>query len=99
MYRKNKALTDELYTEVIIKKVVTPYKRIRDRLGIPPAIVAEKLNISLPSLYSYENKNRPVPKDVVRAMDKLYGCEGKLIDYWINNDPSSTSDTHYLIKV
>ena len=89
MNKKCDVLTDELYTEVIIKKIVTPYKRIRDRLGIPPSIVAEKLNISLPSLYSYENKNRPVPKDVVRAMDKLYGCEGKLINYWINNDPSS----------
>lgn len=90
MNKKCDVLTDELYTEVIIKKFVTPYKRIRDRLGIPPSIAAEKLNISLPSLYSYENKNRPIPKDVVRAMDKLYGCQGRLIDYWIMNDPSST---------
>lgn len=91
MNKKESVLDNELYTEVIIKKIVTPYKRIRDRLGIPPSIVAEKLNISLPSLYSYENKNRPIPKDVVRAMDKLYGCQGRLIDYWINNDPSSTT--------
>ncbi len=89
MHKKQIFLNDELYTEVTIKKIVTPYKRIRDKLGITPIIAAEKLNISLPSLYSYENKNRPVPKDVVRAMDKLYGCEGKLINYWINNDPSS----------
>lgn len=94
MCKEKGVLTDELYTEIIIKKVITPYKRIRDRLGIPPSIVAEKLNISLPSLYSYENKNRPIPKDVVRAMDKLYGCKGKLIKYWLNNDPSSAG---YLI--
>lgn len=50
MNKKESVLDNELYTEVIIKKIVTPYKRIRDRLGIPPSIVAEKLNISLPSL-------------------------------------------------
>lgn len=68
--------------EFIVKKI-TPYSRLRKWKGWAQIDVAEEVGICRKSLGDYENGYRDPPKHVATALDKLYGCNGELIKYWL----------------
>ncbi|MDF2859035.1 MAG: helix-turn-helix protein [Neobacillus sp.] len=69
--------------EFIVKKI-TPYSRLRKWKGWAQIDVAEEVGICRKSLGDYENGYRDPPKRVATALDKLYGCNGELIKYWLS---------------
>ena len=65
-----------------IVRTVTPYKRLREMRGWSQEFAADKFHMTRRSMVDVENGRKDVPKDVIREMDREYGCGGKLIEYW-----------------
>lgn len=82
-------LSSKLFTKTVICKTVTPYKKLRDYYRLTPDYVADILGVSVSSLYKYERDGSYIPKEIILHMDKLYRCNGQLVQYWLENNPSS----------
>ena len=82
----------ELYEDTVISVILTPYRKLRGRKRWSLQVAADFLQIGTSTLCAYETKKAAVPKDVIQRMDKIYGCNGKLIDYWWKTDLSTNSN-------
>lgn len=78
-----------IYKNTIISKVVTPYRKLRKINRLSTDDAASILGCSAASLNKYEIGAVGVPKYLIGKMDELYGCRGKLINYWLTDDKMS----------
>ena len=74
--------TDRLQ-DIAEVKISTPYKQLRELRGLSQEQAAEIFDVSKRTILDVENGKRDASKQLVRAMDKFYGCKGKLIEYWL----------------
>ena len=74
---------DELLQDSERVQKITPYRKLRLLRGWSLEEASERFNISRRSLIDIELDRKDAPKWLVRAMDKTYGCNGELIDYWL----------------
>ena len=73
----------EILQDITEVKISTPYKRLREMRGLSQEQAAEIFNVSSRTILDVENGKRDASKQLVRAMDKFYGCKGALIAYWL----------------
>jgi DNA-binding XRE family transcriptional regulator len=74
---------EELFRDREVIQVITPYQQLRKLRGWSQDKAAEIFQCSKHLLVDIENGRRDPPKWLVRAMDRVYGCNGKLIEYWL----------------
>ena len=74
---------DELLQDSERVQKITPYRKLRLLRGWSLEEASERFNISRRSLIDIELDRKDAPKWLVRTMDKVYGCNGELIDYWL----------------
>lgn len=90
---------EDLYRDTEIIVIKTPYTKLRERKGWTLEIAADFLQIGSTTLGRYETKKVPVPKYMIKRMDEVYGCNGKLIEYWWNSDLCSLSENGYTARI
>ena len=89
----------EILQDITEVKISTPYKRLREMRGLSQEQAAEIFNVSSRTILDVENGKRDASKQLVRAMDKFYGCKGALIAYWLpkfsfrSGDPPTKTET------
>lgn len=81
-----------MYQNTIIKRIITPYKKLRDYNGLKCDYVADVLGISTSTLHRYESGCVPIPKGIIKRLDEIYGCNGKLISYWLTDNLSAKEE-------
>ena len=74
---------DAMFTDEKMVSTVTPYRKLRLLRGWSLEQAAEEFHVSKKTLINIELARSDPPKQLVRNMDREYGCGGKLIDYWI----------------
>lgn len=74
---------DNLFTDGNKVQIITPYRKLRNLRGWSLEKAADIFKISRRSLIDIELGRKDAPKWLVRTMDKVYGCNGELIDYWL----------------
>ena len=74
---------DALFTDERMVKTVTPYRKLRELRGWSLEKAADIFHLSKKTLINIELGRSDPPKQIVRHMDREYGCGGKLINYWI----------------
>lgn len=89
---------DELYQDTIKTIIITPYQKLRERKGWTLQVAADFLQIGATTLNRYETKKAPIPKKIIKQMDDLYGCKGKLIEYWWKSELSSVKKFKLKLK-
>ena len=80
---------DSLYQNSVISRVITPYRKLRDYNRLKADYVADILGVSVASLHRYEAGGAPIPKQTIIKLDRLYGCNGRLISYWLTDKMSA----------
>lgn len=80
---------DSLYQNSVISRIITPYRKLRDYNRLKADYVASVLGVSVASLHRYEAGGAPIPKQTIIKLDRLYGCNGKLISYWLTDKMSA----------
>ena len=75
---------EKLFQDSVRMQKITPYSKLRRLRGLSQGEVADRLQISKRSLIDIERGARDAPKRVALNMDELYGCKGKLVEYWLN---------------
>lgn len=81
---------DKLYQDTVKTIIITPYQKLRERKGWTLQVAADFLQIGATTLNRYETKKAPIPKKIIKQMDDLFGCKGKLIEYWWKSELSSS---------
>ena len=76
-------IDDDLFTDSSRVQKITPYRKLRLLRGWTLEQAAEIFTVSRRTLIDIELGRKDAPKWLVRAMDKTYGCNGELIDYWL----------------
>ena len=76
-------LDDALFTDAKKVQIITPYKRLRELRGWSQEKAAEIFGVSKRTILEVELGRRDASKQLVRAMDREYGCKGALIAYWL----------------
>lgn len=77
-------MTDcELFSDREIVEKITPFTKLRKLRGWSLEKAAEIFFISKKTLIDIEKGRIDPPKQLVRQMDKVYGCGGRLIEYWL----------------
>ncbi len=74
---------DDLFTDSSRVQKITPYRKLRLLRGWTLEQAAEIFTVSRRTLIDIELGRKDAPKWLVRTMDKTYGCNGELIDYWL----------------
>lgn len=74
---------DALFSDAQEVKIITPYKRLRELRGWSQEKAAEIFGVSKRTILEVELGRRDASKQLVRAMDEVYGCKGALIQYWL----------------
>ena len=74
---------DELFKDCEMVKKITPFAKLRKLRGWTLDKAAEVFAISRATLISIEKGRLDPSKQLVRQMDKVYGCGGRLIEYWL----------------
>lgn len=74
---------NDLFRDTVITRKVTPYAKLRKLRGWSQETAAAELHVSRRSLIEIERGTKDAPKDVALSMDRVYGCRGQLIDYWL----------------
>ena len=82
----NAAISEKLFENTVITKVLTPYYKLRRICKFTPTYASRILNVSVSTLNRYERGAQPVPKGTIIRMDELYRCNGRLINYWLKHD-------------
>ena len=96
---------DRLFQDSVRMQKITPYSKLRKLRGLSQDEVAEEIHITKRSLIDIERGARDAPKNVILDMEKLYGCKGKLIAYWLNvrfsvsNQPGLKNMVNYLKRI
>ena len=73
----------ELFTDEQKVKIISPYKKLRELRGISQEQAAEIFGVSRRTILEVENGTRDASKKLIREMDRYYGCNGRLIEYWL----------------
>ena len=89
---------EELFHDKAVVQIVTPYRRLRKLRGWSQEKAAEVFHVSKHLIIDIERGTRDPCKQLVRAMDKEYGCNGKLIDYWLPKFSIAGSNWFVVIK-
>ncbi len=89
---------DDLYQDSTKIIVTTPYQKLREQKGWTLQIAADFLQIGATTLNRYETKKAPIPKKIIKQMDDLYQCKGKLIEYWWTSELSGTARLRFIIN-
>lgn len=76
-------IDDDLFTDSSKVQKITPYRKLRLLRGWTLEQAAEIFTVSRRTLIDIELGRKDAPKWLVRSMDKTYGCNGELIDYWL----------------
>lgn len=76
-------IDDDLFTDSSKVQKITPYRKLRLLRGWTLEQAAEIFTVSRRTLIDIELGRKDAPKWLVRTMDKTYGCNGELIDYWL----------------
>ena len=76
-------IDDDLFTDSNKVQKITPYRKLRLLRGWTLEQAAEIFTVSRRTLIDIELGRKDAPKWLVRNMDKTYGCNGELIDYWL----------------
>ena len=76
-------LEDALFADAQEVKIITPYKKLRELRGWSQEKAAEIFGVSKRTILEVELGRRDASKQLVRAMDREYGCKGALIAYWL----------------
>ena len=76
-------IDDDLFTDSSKVQKITPYRKLRLLRGWTLEQAAEIFLVSRRTLIEIELGRKDAPKWLVRTMDKTYGCNGELIDYWL----------------
>lgn len=76
-------IDDDLFTDSNKVQKITPYRKLRLLRGWTLEQAAEHFTVSRRTLIDVELGRKDAPKWLVRTMDKVYGCNGELIDYWL----------------
>ena len=71
------------------KSVLSPYRLSRLVKGLTQNEASVLVGASPRSLIRYENEENEPPKGTVMLMDKVYGCGGRLINYWLTGEKFS----------
>ena len=71
------------------KSVLSPYRLSRLVKGLTQNEASVLVGASPRSLIRYENEENEPPKGTVILMDKVYGCGGRLINYWLTGEKFS----------
>ncbi len=74
---------DALFSDETRLQQITPYKKLRELRGWSQEYAAEVFGVSKRTILEVELGRRDASKQLVRQMDKVYGCKGKLIEYWL----------------
>lgn len=74
---------DNLFNDGTRVQTITPYRKLRNLRGWSLEQAAEKFTVSRHQLIAIELGRRDCPKWLVRKMDAVYNCNGKLIEYWL----------------
>ena len=74
---------DGLFQDKEKVQIITPYKRLRNMRGWSQEKAAEVFDVSKKTIIAVERGARDPSKQLVREMDRVYGCNGKLIEYWL----------------
>lgn len=76
---------DDLFKDTVYvkKKEHTPYEKLRKLRGWSQEKAAEVFATNRRAIIDIEAGRRDPPKQIVRMMDKEYGCNGQLIGYWL----------------
>ena len=76
-------LEDALFQDAQEVKIITPYKKLRELRGWSQEKAAEIFGVSKRTILEVELGRRDASKQLVRDMDREYGCKGSLIAYWL----------------
>jgi transcriptional regulator with XRE-family HTH domain len=76
-------LEDALFADAQEVKIITPYKKLRELRGWSQEKAAEIFGVSKRTILEVELGRRDASKQLVRDMDREYGCKGALIAYWL----------------
>lgn len=90
---------EDLYRDTKIVLIKTPYTKLREKKGWTLETAADFLQIGATTLGRYENKKAAIPKSVIKRMDEVYGCNGKLIQYWWECDFCSCPKIEYYSRL
>ncbi len=71
-------------TVQVTKKVHTPYEKLRKLKGWSQEKAAELFYTSRRTIVDIESGRRDPPKWLIRMMDKVYECNGRLVSYWLS---------------
>ena len=71
------------------KSVLSPYRLSRLVKGLTQNEASVLVGASPRSLIRYENEENEPPQGTVMLMDKVYGCGGRLINYWLTGEKFS----------
>lgn len=74
---------DDLFQEDTHVTKVTPFRKLRLLRGWSQEQMAERFHVNRRMIIDIEAGRRDCPKQLVRAMDREFGCGGKLIEYWL----------------
>lgn len=74
---------EAIFTDGKTVTTITPYRKLRHLRGWSLEEAAEVFHISKKTLINIELGRSDATKQLVRAMDKEYGCKGELIAYWL----------------
>lgn len=74
---------DVLFTDGQIVSKITPFAKLRQLRGWSLEKASEVFATSKRNLIAIEKGRIDAPKQLVKQMDRVYGCKGRLIDYWL----------------
>lgn len=74
---------DKLFLDGKKVEKITPFAKLRKLRGWTLDKASEVFAISRSTLISIEKGRLDPSKQLVRQMDKVYGCGGRLIEYWL----------------
>ena len=72
-----------IFQDEVHAKIITPYAKLRKEKGWSQEQAAAHFFVSRRTIVDIESGKRDPSKQLVRAMDREYQCEGKLIEYWL----------------
>lgn len=64
-------------------KKITPYEKLRKLRGWSQEKCAEVFATNKHAIIDIEMGRRDPSKQMIRMMDRVYNCNGKLIEYWL----------------
>lgn len=76
-------LDSDLFRDVTVVQIVTPYARLRKLRGWSQEKAAEVFHTNKHAIVDIEAGRRDPGKQLIRTMDTVFGCKGRLIAYWL----------------